>query len=270
MRAAVIFLVASLALSSGKTRADDSPQAWEFIGITQAAATVDVRGRATGYVTHVAVKGGDAVKKGDLLLEVDPQPYRLALDAAMARVKEAEARLSMARIKAANAKALHDKKVLGPDELALSAGVYEEAEAALVGAKVEAQRAELTLSWTKVTAPFDGRVNRIRVTEGDLVAADQTPLMTILFMDRLHIVFNVPERLLLQLHRDGFSDPSKLSVAVGFAGDEGFSQTVKLDLIDSVVNPQTASVQFQATLPNPKGMLLPGMSARVRLTPVPQ
>jgi RND family efflux transporter MFP subunit len=151
--------------------------------------------------------------------------------------------------------------------MALNTAAESEAEAALMVAKVEVERAELTLSWTRVTAPFSGRVGRIQSTEGSLVTADRTHILTVVAIDPLYVTFSVPEAILLQLRRDGLSEPGKLEVAVGFAIDEGYPHAAKLDSIEPEVDPKTGTIQFRATLPNPKGLLSPGMSARVRLTP---
>src|SRR5262249_27985872 len=114
MRAAMFVLVAGLAFPPAGTRADDPPKGWEFVGRTQAAAADDARARVTGHLTRVAVREGDAVKKGDLLAEIDPRPYRLDLDAAQARLKVAEARLQAAKVKADNAKRLQERNVISP------------------------------------------------------------------------------------------------------------------------------------------------------------
>lgn len=269
MRAAMFVLAAGLAFPSAGTRADDQTKGWTFTGRTQAAAD-DVRARVTGHLTRVAVREGDAVKKGDLLAEIDPRAYRLDLDAARARQKAAEAKLQAAKLKAANAKRLAQNRVIGQDEQALNAAAEAEAEAELMAVKVGVERAELTLSWTRVTAPFSGRVSRIQTTEGGLVTADQTHILRVVATDPLYVTFNVPEGILLHLRRDGLSEPGKLDVAVGFAIDEGYPHTAKLDLIEPEVDPKTGAVRFRATVPNPKGLLLPGMSARVRLTASPK
>lgn len=270
MRAAMFVLVAGLAFPSIGVRADDPPKSWEFVGVTRAAATSDVRAQVTGYVTRVAVKEGDAVAQGDLLIEIDSRAARLDLDAAQARLKVAEAKLQTARIKLANAKRLLENKVVGADDLALNTAAEVEAEATLMGAKVEVQRAELTLSWTRISAPFHSRVSHLQVTQGDLVTADETHILTIVSTDTLHVSFNVPEGLLMRLRRDRLADPSKLDVAVGFALDEGHPHTAKLDLIEPEVNSQTGNARFQATVANAEGLLSPGMSAKVRLTPAPK
>ncbi len=266
----MFLLTGGLALMSADLRAADPPKDWEFTGRTQAVATVEVRSRATGYLTHVAVKEGAAVKKGDLLVEIFPRPYQLDLDAARARMRAAEAKLRTAKITAENSKKLTQKRVVSPNELALQEAAEAEAEAGLEAAKVEVARAELNLAGTHISAPIDGRVSHIHFTEGNLIAANQTVILTIVATDPLYISFNVPEAIVLRLRRDALAAPGKLGVAVGFADEEGYPHPAKLDLIAPNADPATGTVRFRATVQNPKGLLSPGMSARVRLTPPPK
>jgi multidrug efflux system membrane fusion protein len=270
MRVVMFVLVAGLAFSSAGTRAADPPKGWEFTGRTQAAAAVDVRARVTGHLTQVTVREGDVVKKGDLLAEIDPRPYRLDLDTAKARLKVAEAKLKVAKIETANVKRLQKQNVVSSDEVALYEAKEAEAEAMLTVAKVEVERAELILSWTRVTAPFGGRVSQVQSAAGSLVTADKSHILAVVATDPLSVSFNVSEDVLLQLRRDGLADPGKLSVAVGFAGEEGYPHEAKLNPIACEVDPKTGTVQFRATILNPKGLFSPGMSARVRLTPPPK
>jgi len=270
MRTAMLVLVAGLPFTSAAARADDTPKGWAFTGRTQAAATVEVRPRVTGELTRVAVKEGAAVKKGDLLVEIDPRPYRIDLDAALARVKAAEAKLQASKLKTTNAKKLTKDKVISQNELALNMAAESEVEAGLAVAKAEAERAKLHLSWTRITAPFDGRVSRVHYTEGNLVVADRTPILKVVATHLLRVSFDVPEATLLRLRRDGLTKSGKLGVAVGFAGDKGYPHEAKLDLIAPEVDPKTGTVRFRAALANPKGLLSPGMQARVHLTPPPK
>jgi RND family efflux transporter MFP subunit len=226
-----------------------------------------VQPRVTGHLTQVAVKEGAAVKKGDLLAEIDPRAYRLDLDAARARQKVAEIKLQLAKLKTASTKKLTENKVVSQEELVEDTTKEAQAEAVFQGAKLDVEKAELTLSWTRVTAPFSGRVSLIRAVEGTLVTGDKTPIARVVASGPLHVTFNVPEAILLQLSRDGLAEPGKLGVAVGFALDEGYPHPAKLDLIGPEADPKTGTVGFRAKVSNPKGYLLSGMSARVRLTP---
>jgi RND family efflux transporter MFP subunit len=266
MRVATFLLVAGLASAFPGARADDPAKGWEFVGRTEATATADVRPRVSGAVVRVAVRDGATVAKGDLLVEIDPRAYQLDLDGAKARLRGAETRLESARATAANTRRLVQTKVVGQGELDLNAAAEAGAEAALRAARVDVERAELTLSWTRVTASFAGRVSRVQAAEGGVVAADQAPLLRVAAADPMYVTFNVPEGILLQLRRDGLADPGKLAVAVGFALDNGTPHEAKLDAIEPEVDPRTGTTRFRATVPNPKGLLVPGLSARVRLT----
>jgi RND family efflux transporter MFP subunit len=271
LAAAVVGVGVLLAGGRGETEKPqpgkvDPSKGWEFTGRAQAAAAVEVRALVTGSLTRVAVKEGAAVKKGDVLAEILSRPYQLDLDAAKARVRAAEAKLQSARLKTANAGKLMQNNVVGADEVALHKAAEAEAEAGLAAAKVEAERAQANLDLTQVRAPIDGRVGRIHTTEGNLVVADQTVILTVVATDRLHVSFNVPEAIVSRLRRDGLSEPGKLGVAVGFADEEGYPHDAKMDVIEPEVDPRTGSVRFRTTVPNPKGLFLPGMSARVRLS----
>jgi RND family efflux transporter MFP subunit len=260
----------SLTILPTGTRAADPPTAWYFTGRAQAVATVAVRPRVTGEVTRVAVKEGAAVAKGDVLVEIDPRPYRIDLEVARARVKAAEAKVQTAKAAAARGQGLVRDKVTSPAELPGLESAAVEAEAGLALAKAEAERAELKLSFTRIIAPIDGRVGRILATEGNLVVADQTHVLSVVATDRLHVSFGVDETTLLKLRRDGLAEPGKLAVAVGFAGEENYPHAATLDLIEPEVDPTTGTVRFRSVLANPKGILSPGMSARVRLSPPPK
>lgn len=269
MKPVTLLLAAGLVVLAGGTRAADPPKGWEFAGRTEAGAAADIRPRVGGELVRTTVREGATVKKGELLAEIDPRPYQIDLDAARAKMKAAEARLKAARIKTSNVKFLAEQKVkvVAQGEVDLQEAAEAEAAALLAVAKAEVEQAELHLSWTKITAPIAGRVGRFSVTERNLVAADTTRLMTVVAADTLHVSFDVDERTLLRLRREGLAEPGKLAVAVGFAGDEGYPVEGRLDLIEPLVDPEKGTVRFRATIPNPKGLLLPGMFARVRLTP---
>lgn len=267
MRVAMSLLILGLVFPRAVTEAED-PQSWQFAGLLQAGETAKLQPRVAGVVSHLAVKKGATVAKGDLLLEIDPRMHRLAVELAQARLQSAEAKLEAAKLAVANADKLMHQKVISSQELALQSAAKAEAEAALRIAKVKFEQAQLRLSWTRITAPFDGTVSDIQTSVGSVVAAAQPQVMTIVSTDTLHVYFNVPENILLRLRRDGLADAASMRVALGFDDEKDQPHSATLDLIESVVDSKTGCVRFRATMENEKAIFSPGMSAIVRLTAV--
>ncbi|MBN9518755.1 efflux RND transporter periplasmic adaptor subunit [bacterium] len=238
----------------------------DFTGRTEASATVVIRPRVTGELTRLHVKEGEAVKKGDLLAEIDARQFQLELDAAKARLLAVEAKLRVAEAALARVERAARAGIVPPEEFeqAKAAMIAERAEVA--AAQAAAKLVELNLSYTKLTAPIDGVAGRHLVTAGNLVtAADKTAILTIVAADPLHVWFDVDERSIARLRPP--ADGKRAEVKVGFAGDDGFPHAAEIDLIEPVANPAAGTVRVRARLPNPKGQFVPGMFARVRVTP---
>lgn len=271
MRPATLLLTAALAATPG-TRAADPPKPdpvpLDFTGHAE-AATVEVRARVPGYLARQLVKEGATVKKGDLLAEIDPRPYQLQLDAARGRLKAAEAKVQLARVAVARAKAAFAAKAVGRDDLDQATAAADEAAGLLEAARAEAATAELNLGYTKLAAPFAGRVGRFQAAEGALLLGDDTRVITVVAPDPLFVWFEMDERTLFQLRRSRALDGDKVTVGVGFTGEDGYPNTGRLDLVEPQVDPKTGTVRLRATVPNPNGLYFPGMFARVRLNPAP-
>jgi multidrug efflux pump subunit AcrA (membrane-fusion protein) len=111
---------------------------------------------------------------------------------------------------------------------------------------------------------LNGRLGRRLLDPGSLVRADETALVTITSSDPAYVVFEVDERTALRLRRGQVAAPQ--AVAVGLADEEGFPHAAKVDFIDTKVDPKTGTLRMRAVLPNKDGLLMPGLSARVRLS----
>lgn len=267
MRTSTLILIAALSIQPLIAQDDNSKQTWRFIGHTRPVATIEMQARVTGYVTEVAVKEGDTVAQGDLLIKINPHLYKLALDVAKAQMKMAEADLTTAKLKAANTKAMRDKELVSQLQVDKAMAIQAKAQAALDAAKAQTRQARMTLDWTQVNAPFAGRVSNLHLAKGSLVLANQTPILTLSATDPMGVAFGVPETAVWQLRRDGrLIKPEKLAVKIDFRGDGHAPYDAKVVRIASVVNSATGNVQFFTTLPNPKGLYLPGMTATVSLT----
>jgi multidrug efflux system membrane fusion protein len=240
----------------------------DYTGHTEAASSVNLRARVTGYLTKVAFKGGSEVKQGDLLFEIDPRPYQAELAKAEANLAVAEAHLKRAEADVARVKAQLGKGSLSREDYDKVVGDRDEAAAGVAAASAVRELARLNLSFTRVSAPVGGRIGRQLVDPGNIVKADDTVLATIVSKDPMYAYFDVDERTVLELRQAITSGKirDELPVAIGLANKAGFPLPAKIDFVNNSVDPTAGTLHVRAVLPNAAGLLLPGMFVRVRLT----
>lgn len=245
----------------------------DFTGRTEAVESVEIRARVTGYLEEIHFQDGADVPKDSLLFQIDPKPYRAELDRTEAAVKQAEARLARLQKDYERAKALAG--VISPEEADRIAGDKSEADAALGVAKASRKLAQQNLDYTKITAPFAGRISRRYIDRGNLIKADETILTTIVSLDTVYANFDVDDRTLLRVRRlirDG-KIPSarsrKTHVQVGLPDEDGHSLDGVIGFIDNKVDPGSGTLRLRADVQNPpihgNRLLSPGMFVRIRL-----
>jgi RND family efflux transporter MFP subunit len=244
----------------------------DFTGRTEAVASVELRARVTGYLDKVTFKDGAEVKKGDVLFEIDPRPYRAELDKAEANLALREVGVKRVELDFRRAKALLSRRAISQEEFDKFAADLEEARAALVVAKAHLAATRLTLSFTKVSAPIDGRIGRRLIDAGNLVKADDTILATIVTKAPLYAYFDIDERTILRslrAVRAGKREAKRaleFPVRMGLADEKGHPHRGTVDYTANRVNPRTGALRARAVLANADGLLLPGLFVRVRLT----
>ncbi|MGQ9921106.1 MAG: efflux RND transporter periplasmic adaptor subunit [Desulfobacca sp.] len=242
----------------------------EFTGNAQAINTVQLRARVAGYLKRVSFKDGDLVKKGQLLFLIEPDPYQARLAEAEAEILRQKAALDYARIEVKRFQRLVAQKAGAQSDLDNWRFQLESAQAALKAAQARRDLAKLDLEYTRVTAPFDGRIDRRLKDPGNLVGAgDNTLLAEIMQIDPIYFYFTINEADLLQLMVAGEKSPLetgqvKVPLFLGLANEEGFPHQGHLDFAGTGVNPTTGTLQLRGIFPNPDGKILPGMFGRVR------
>jgi RND family efflux transporter MFP subunit len=250
---------------------------FESTGNSAAINTVDLVARVQGFVQAISYTDGEFVKKDKSLFTIEPEPYRLKVEAAKASVASAQATLKN------NERAYRRQADLVVKHFASQAAYdtalaeRDSAQANLQSAMANLQQAEINLGYTNVTAPFDGVVSARQVSIGQLVGATlATVLSTIVQLDPIWVNFTASERDVLQvrasLARAGRTTTDLLGVPVeiGLQTESGYPHRGKLDYVAPTVDPSTGTLAARAILQNSDRVLLPGYFVRVRIPSRPE
>lgn len=245
----------------------------ELPGRLEASRVAQVRARAAGILNKRLFREGSDVKAGQALFEIDAAPYRASVDSVQASLARAEANLAQATGQVERYKPLVEANAISKQDYANAVAAQKTAQADVAAAKAALQTARINLGYTAVTAPIGGRIGRSLVTEGALVGqGEATQLAVIQQINPVYVNFTQSTTELLQLRRAMAS--GKLQRAAGDQAarirvvlDDGseYGQTGRLLFSDLTVDSSSGQVTLRAELPNPEGLLLPGMYVRVRL-----
>jgi len=245
----------------------------EFSGRLEAVERVDIRSRVAGTVQGVHFREGALVKAGDLLLTIDPAPYQADVDRADAQVFAAQSRLTNAKSNYERAKQLLADHAISQKEYDDSLNAQSEADANLRAAKAQLQTAQLSLGYTQVRAPVSGRVGKLEITTGNLVAAGPgAPVLTTLVsVSPIYASFDADEQVVVRALKDmpgGASARGRIEgipVQMGTAASDGTPFQGRLQLIDNQVDAKSGTVRVRAAFDNADGALIPGQFARIRM-----
>lgn len=265
----------------------DVPLTISAIGNVEAIASVDVKSRIAGQVTRVTFQEGQDVKAGELLFELDPEPFlrqiaeleaNVAKDKAqekqaLANVVKDEAQLKSDKSKSDRALQLSKDGIFSKEQTETLVSTAEstqamlDADRAAVESARAAQRADeaklaetkLQLSYTKVVAPMNGRAGAIAIKAGNLVKDNDTTLVTLLQTTPIYVTFAVPERVLPSVRKYNAQKPLEV---IATAADSS-NVTGRLTFIDNTVDNTTGTIKLKATFNNGERKLWPGQFVNV-------
>ncbi|MEP6588198.1 MAG: efflux RND transporter periplasmic adaptor subunit [Polaromonas sp.] len=245
----------------------------ELPGRLEASRVAQVRARAAGILQKRLFREGSDVKAGQPLFTIDSAPYAAAAASARASQARAEANLAQASALAERYQPLVEANAISKQDYANAVAAHKQAAADVAVAKASVQAASITLGYAAVTAPISGRIGRSLVTEGALVGqGEATQLAVIQQINPMYVNFtqSASEVMRLRAAMDGgkFKRSSGADAAsVRLMLDDGteYGQPGKLLFSDLTVDATTGQVTLRAEVPNPAGLLLPGLYVRVRL-----
>ena len=241
----------------------------EFTGRLEAPESVEVRPRVSGYIDRVAFREGSLVQKGDLLFQIDPRPFEAEVKRLQAQLQQARASQTRTVSEAQRGERLRQSNAISAELADARASAAAEAQAAVAGIQAELDNAKLNLSFTRVTAPIDGRVSRAEITEGNLVNAGQSKLTSLVSTDKVYAYFDADERVFLKYvelaRQSGGQTRDASPVYLGLSSEDGNPHLGQLDFLDNQVNPQTGTIRGRAVFDNRDGRFTPGLYARLKL-----
>ncbi|MEM9011154.1 MAG: efflux RND transporter periplasmic adaptor subunit [Pseudomonadota bacterium] len=244
----------------------------EFVGRFDAVAQVEVRARITGYLEDVHFEDGALVEAGDLLFTIDRRQFVTALRQAEAQIDVAIAAHDFAEEQLARAESLIQNGTIPQSTLDERREAFLAALGALEQARAAQESARIDLEFSEIRAPIAGRIGRRLVTEGNLVAANDTVLATIVSLDPIYFYFDIDERYYLAYARDARVRGASLQagggglpIRVTLSDDREEPRDGSLDFSENRLDEETGSMRVRAILENADHTLTPGLFGRVNV-----
>lgn len=242
----------------------DFPVYLTGLGSVQAFNTVALKSRIDGQIMQVNFQEGQDVRKGELLIQIDPRPYEVALQTANANLQRDEAQLNNAKAQFERMKALYAGGVIAKQDLDTQQASFGQFEGTIAADKAAIENAKLNLTYTRITSPIDGRIGLRQVDVGNYVqASSTTPMVIITQLHPIAIVFTLPEDQ-LQAVRQRMKEGT-LTVDVYGRDDQTKLSTGKLLTIDNQIDQTTGTAKLKAVFENPDNSLWPNQFVNVHL-----
>jgi membrane fusion protein (multidrug efflux system) len=239
----------------------------ELPGRTNAYVVAEVRPQVTGIVKERLFTEGSLVEAGQALYQLDDATYRAEYNSALAVLARERAAVDSARFNAERAERLIKSKSISEKDLIDARSTLQQAEADVGVAEAQVAAAKVELDFARIISPVDGRIGKSTVTRGALVTKDQaTALATVQQLDPIYVDLTRSASELLQLRRELSSGAARPTdgIPVNIILEDGtpYAHQGQLAFSDVAVDPMTGSYALRVVVPNPDGLLMPGMYVR--------
>ncbi len=255
-----------------RVEAKDIPLDLEYSARAQGYKQTQVRAQVGGILLKRHYKEGSRVNAGDVLFEIDPAPYKVALSQAKAHLAEAEAEYQSAQSDWKRISTLYKQKVVSEKSRDDAQSALNMTKAAVQVAQAQVEKAELDLGYTTVKAPISGITSLEDQSEGSLISVngDAGLLTSITQVDPIYVIFNASESEILSLttmnDKGMIADPSKgkaITAKVKLSNDTYYPLNGKINFINPTIDENTGTIKLRAVFPNPEGRLRPGQFLRL-------
>jgi RND family efflux transporter MFP subunit len=241
----------------------------EYVATMDGLVNATIHAQVQGYLLKQNYQEGSLVRKGDLLFEIDPRPFQASLDVARAILARHQAILQTAQATLKRILPLAEAKAVSQKDKDDAIGQVQAAEAQVLASQAEVRKAQLDLSFTKITSPIDGIAGAAKAQIGDLVGTPQAQVLTsVSKVNPIKVYVPISEREYLQaVERSKQSkepEPEKISFDLILVDGSTWPEKGTFAFADRQVDPQTGTIRVAILFPNPNNVLRPGQYAKVR------
>ncbi|WP_420897684.1 efflux RND transporter periplasmic adaptor subunit [Candidatus Methylopumilus universalis] len=240
------------------------PISAEAVGQTEGAKEVEIRPRVGGILLKRKYNEGSAVKAGQTLFNIDPEPYKIALNQARAQYNQSLERAEQAKREKKRLEGLIESRSISQREFDNATSDESISIAALAQSRANLRQAELNLSYTNVTAPVDGISGRFQFSEGALISANTSLLTTLAQVNPIWVRFSFSDNELKQLG-GALNEKNIQEVSMILSDGNEYPKKGKINFAASEINPSLGTQELRATFENNERQILPGQFVRVRV-----
>lgn len=253
-----------VAVKAMQVMQQDTPVTYEFVGEIVAKDEVPIQARVSGNILRKMVKGGDTVRIGQPLYEIDARQYAAAVDDARGNLAKAQATLSNTRRDVVRYKSLADKGGIAIQTLDAQLSKEEQEMAVVAAAQAQLTRTQNDLSDTVIVSPVNGRIGVGELSVGRYIQAGSTVLATVSTVDPIQVRFSMSENEYLKFARMGNTpDAWGQNLKITLSDGSQYPLAGHLEQIDRGMANQTGTLSMKAVFANPQQLLVPGMFARI-------
>jgi multidrug efflux system membrane fusion protein len=251
-------------VKAGDVTRQDVPVQINAIGNVEAYNTVSVKAQVGGEVIDVHFKEGQDVKQGDLLFQIDPRPYEMAIKQAEAQLARDAAQAKNAEEQAKRYAILVQKDYVSKDQYDQFRANADALAAAVLADKANVEGLKLQYSFCTIKSPIDGRVGSVLVNKGNIIKANDLVMVTINKITPIFVTFSIPEQNLADIKK--YEAAGSLRVEAAIPGDENRPAEGVLTFINNSVDTTTGTIQLKGTFENRDKRLWPGQFVNTLLT----
>ncbi|MGD9947194.1 MAG: efflux RND transporter periplasmic adaptor subunit [Desulfobulbus sp.] len=244
----------------------DVPVKREWIGVLDGFVNATIRPQVSGYLTRQNYNEGDAVRKGQILFEIDPRPFKAALDQAKAQLSQQKARHATTKADLARVRPLAQKKAVSQKDLDDAVGLELSARSSVEAAQAAVEEAQLNLDFTRITSPIDGIAGIAKTQLGNLVGPNsQEELTSVSTLDPIKVYINISEREYLRATEAG-KEVEAIPLELILTDGSLYPYQGHFAIMDRQVDPTTGTMKIGILFPNSDNRLRPGQYGRIRAT----